>query len=137
MGGKSRPAPDYSAMAAATERGIATAERLGNRQMDFAQRQYDEIKPLAERVYNQQLSAQEQQMKQAQAAANAAQSQAAAARRAADLAAAADAEARRAALLAAANRPQGLPSWVLPVAIGGVLIAAVGGYFLFKKKATA
>ena len=66
MGGKSQPAPDYSAMAAATERGIATAERLGNRQMDFAQRQYEEMKPLAERVYNQQMAAQEQQMKQAQ-----------------------------------------------------------------------
>jgi hypothetical protein len=66
MGGKSQPAPDYSAMAAATERGIATAERLGNRQMDFAQRQYDEMKPLAERVAAQQMAAQEQQMKQAQ-----------------------------------------------------------------------
>jgi hypothetical protein len=66
MGGKSQPAPDYSAMAAATERGIATAERLGTRQMDFAQRQYEEMKPLAERVYNQQLAAQDQQMKQAQ-----------------------------------------------------------------------
>ena len=43
MGGKSQPAPDYSAMAAATERGIATAERLGTRQMDFAQRQYEEM----------------------------------------------------------------------------------------------
>lgn len=66
MGGKSQPAPDYSAMAAATERGIATAEKLGNRQMDFAQRQYEEMKPLAERVYGQQMAAQEQQMKQAQ-----------------------------------------------------------------------
>jgi hypothetical protein len=53
-------------MAAATERGIATAERLGTRQMDFAQRQYEEMKPLAERVANQQMAAQEQQMKQAQ-----------------------------------------------------------------------
>ena len=66
MGGKSSAPPDYSAIAAATERGIATAERLGNRQMDFAQRQYDEMKPLAERVANQQMAAQEQQMKQAQ-----------------------------------------------------------------------
>lgn len=66
MGGKSSAPPDYSAMAAATERGIATAERLGNRQMDFAQRQYEEMKPLAERVYTQQMAAQEQQMKQAQ-----------------------------------------------------------------------
>jgi len=66
MGGKSSAPPDYSAMAAATERGIATAERLGNRQMDFAQRQYEEMKPLAERVAAQQMAAQEQQMKQAQ-----------------------------------------------------------------------
>jgi len=66
MGGKSQPAPDYSAMTAATEKGIATAERLGNRQMDFAQRQYEEMKPLAERVYTQQMAAQDQQMKQAQ-----------------------------------------------------------------------
>jgi hypothetical protein len=66
MGGKSQPAPDYSAMAAATQRGVDVAERLGNQQMAFAQRQYQEMKPLAERVYNQQLAAQEQQMKQAQ-----------------------------------------------------------------------
>ena len=66
MGGKSSAPPDYSAMAAATERGIATAERLGTRQMDFAQRQYDEMKPLAERVAAQQMAAQEQQMRQAQ-----------------------------------------------------------------------
>lgn len=66
MGKKSSPPPDYSAMAAATQRGVDVAERLGTRQMDFAQRQYEEMKPLAERVYNQQLAAQEQQMKQAQ-----------------------------------------------------------------------
>lgn len=64
MGGKSQPAPDYSAMAAATERGIATAERLGNRQMDFAQRQYEEMKPLAERVAASQISAQDELMRQ-------------------------------------------------------------------------
>lgn len=64
MGGKSSAPPDYSAMAAATERGIATAERLGTRQMDFAQRQYEEMKPLAERVYGQQMAAQEELMRQ-------------------------------------------------------------------------
>jgi len=64
MGKKSSAPPDYSAMAAATERGIATAERLGNRQMDFAQRQYEEMKPLAERVANQQMAAQEELMRQ-------------------------------------------------------------------------
>ena len=45
-------------------------------------------------------------------------------------------ETQRAAALAASGAPKpGLPSWVLPVAIGGVVLAAVGGYFLFKKKA--
>lgn len=67
MGGKSSPPPpDYSAMAAATERGVDVAERLGNRQMDFAQRQYEEMKPLAEQVAASQMAAQDQQMKQAQ-----------------------------------------------------------------------
>ena len=46
-------------------------------------------------------------------------------------------ETQRAAALAAAGAPapSGMPSWVFPVAIGGVLLAAVGGYFLLKKKA--
>jgi hypothetical protein len=52
-------------MAAATEKGVAMAGLLGNRQMDFAQRQYEEMKPLAERVSNSQIAAQEQQMQQA------------------------------------------------------------------------
>lgn len=56
MGGKSAPAPDYSAMATATERGVEAGERLGNRQMDFAQRQYEEMKPLAERIAESQIS---------------------------------------------------------------------------------
>lgn len=66
MGGKSSAPPDYSAMAAATQRGVDVAERLGNRQMDFAQRQYEEMRPLAQRVANQQMAAQAQQMQQAQ-----------------------------------------------------------------------
>ncbi len=41
MGGKSAPAPDYSAMARATERGIDVAERLVTRQMNFAEHQYE------------------------------------------------------------------------------------------------
>lgn len=79
----------------------------------------------------------QQQRKQAQQAADAAEAGAAAARRAADLSLQADAETRRAAMLAAANRPQGMPSWVLPVAIGGVALLAIGGFFLFKKKAAS
>jgi len=66
MGGKSSAPPDYSAMAAATQRGVDVAERLGNLQMNFAQRQYEEMKPLAQRVANQQMAAQAQQMQQAQ-----------------------------------------------------------------------
>lgn len=66
MGGKSSPPPDYSAMAAATQRGVDVAERLGTRQIDFAERQYAEMKPLAERVAASQMAAQEQQMRQAQ-----------------------------------------------------------------------
>jgi hypothetical protein len=55
MGGKSQPAPDYG-----------PSIELGNRQLAFAERQYEELKPLAERVANQQMAAQEQQMAQAQ-----------------------------------------------------------------------
>lgn len=66
MGGKSQAAPDYSKMAAATEKGVEAGERLGTRQMDFAQRQYEEMKPLAERVAAAQIAAQNQQMQQAQ-----------------------------------------------------------------------
>jgi hypothetical protein len=66
MGGKSAPAPDYTAMAAANQYAAEVSERLGNRQMDMAQRQYDEMKPLAERIAASQIAAQDQQMQQAQ-----------------------------------------------------------------------
>jgi len=67
MGGKSSPPPpDYTGLTAATDRATATAERLSNRSIDFAERQYEEMKPLAQRVAAQQMAAQEQQMKQAQ-----------------------------------------------------------------------
>lgn len=56
MGGKSSPPPpDYSGM-----------EALGREQLAFSKRQYAEMKPLAERVYGQQMAAQDQQMRQAQ-----------------------------------------------------------------------
>lgn len=75
---------------------------------------------------------QENKLLQQQADAAAAKTEAA--QRAADLERATMLENQR----LAASRPlvvQGMPSWVLPVAIGGVLLAAVGGYFIFKKKA--
>ena len=55
MGGKSQPAPDYVPM-----------KELGDKQLAFAERQYADIKPLAERVAAQQMASQEQQMQQAQ-----------------------------------------------------------------------
>ena len=55
MGGKSQPAPDYGPM-----------RELGEQQLAFAKQQYAEMRPLAERVYGQQMAAQEQQMRQAQ-----------------------------------------------------------------------
>lgn len=66
MGGKSAPAPDYSQMAAANKYAAEVSERLGNRQMDMAERQYAEMKPLADRIAASQIAAQEQQMQQAQ-----------------------------------------------------------------------
>jgi len=55
MGGKSSPPPpDYSGL-----------ESLGREQLDFAKRQYEELKPLAERVYGAQADAQTEQMAQA------------------------------------------------------------------------
>jgi hypothetical protein len=67
MGGKSSaPPPDYSAMAAATQRGVDVAQQLGTRQMDFAQQQYNETKPYLQRIADTQIAAQNQQMQQAQ-----------------------------------------------------------------------
>jgi hypothetical protein len=64
MGGKSQPAPDYSAMAAASKEAAATAERLGNRQLDFSEKQYNEMLPIAQKVAQAQIDAQTQQMEQ-------------------------------------------------------------------------
>jgi hypothetical protein len=56
MGGKSSPPPpDYSGM-----------EALGREQLAFSRKQYAEMLPLAQRVYGQQMAAQDQQMRQAQ-----------------------------------------------------------------------
>lgn len=54
MGGKSSPAPDYRPMAA-----------LSKEQLAFAKQQYADMAPLAQRIAEQQLAAQEQQMAQA------------------------------------------------------------------------
>jgi predicted transglutaminase-like cysteine proteinase len=66
-----------SASAAAQERAAAgladsadyaadMSYKLGSEQLDFAKRQYDEMKPIAQKIADQQIAAQEQQMTQAQ-----------------------------------------------------------------------
>ena len=55
MGGKSAPAPDYSGM-----------EKVANRQLDFAETQYADMKPIYQGLANQMMDAQGQQMQQAQ-----------------------------------------------------------------------
>lgn len=55
MGGKSAPAPDYSGM-----------EKVANRQLDFAETQYADMKPIYQGLANQMMDAQSQQMQQAQ-----------------------------------------------------------------------
>lgn len=55
MGGKSAPAPDYSGM-----------EKVANRQLDFAESQYADMKPIYQGLAQQMMDAQSQQMAQAQ-----------------------------------------------------------------------
>ena len=66
MGKKSSKAPDYTKMAETSDRAIAAGERMGNRQMDFAERQYDEMQPLLSSIAESQIAAQDQQLTQAQ-----------------------------------------------------------------------
>lgn len=54
MGGKSAPAPDYSGM-----------ERVANRQLDFSERQYNEMKPVLTGLADTMSAAQQQQMEAA------------------------------------------------------------------------
>lgn len=66
MGGKSAPAPDYSDLAEVSERAVEAGERLGTRQMDFAERQYEELAPIFREVAAGQIAAQEEQLRQGQ-----------------------------------------------------------------------
>lgn len=66
MGGKSQAAPDYSALAAASERSAEIMTGLGREQLDFAKQQYAELKPLAKQVSDAQVAAQQQTMQQGQ-----------------------------------------------------------------------
>lgn len=66
MGGKSAPAPDYTPMANASKEAALVARDLGQQQIDFAKMQYADILPYVRGIANQQMQAQQQQMRQAQ-----------------------------------------------------------------------
>lgn len=66
MGKKSTKAPDYTELAAASREAADVARQVGNRQLDFAERQYAEMKPYLQQIADTQVAAQTQQMEQAQ-----------------------------------------------------------------------
>lgn len=67
MGGKSSPPPpDYSSLAAASKESAKIMADLGREQLGFAKRQYEELKPLAERVTESQLGSQDALMRMAE-----------------------------------------------------------------------
>jgi hypothetical protein len=62
MGGKSAPPPDYGPLAQASKEAAQIMAGLGREQLDFSKLQYEEMKPLAQRIADQQLAAQDEQM---------------------------------------------------------------------------
>jgi len=66
MGKKSTKAPDYTELAATSREAIALGRELGTRQLDFAEAQYNEMKPLLTGIAESQIAAQDQQLEQAQ-----------------------------------------------------------------------
>jgi len=61
MGGKSSPPPpDYTPLADASRESAEIMAGLGREQLDFARRQYDEMKPLAERITESQIASQDE-----------------------------------------------------------------------------
>jgi hypothetical protein len=62
MGGKSAPPPDYGPLAQASKESAQIMAGLGREQLDFSKLQYEEMKPLAQRIADQQMAAQEEQM---------------------------------------------------------------------------
>jgi len=56
MGSRTAAAPDYTPMAQASERSAQIMADLGREQLDFARQQYAEMRPLAERIAESQIS---------------------------------------------------------------------------------
>tara|TARA_E500000331_G_scaffold357289_1_gene418527 strand:+ start:486 stop:1526 length:1041 start_codon:yes stop_codon:yes gene_type:complete len=65
MGSKGAPPPDYGPLAAASAEAASIQAGLGRDQLAFAREQYDRTAPLLERITNQQMAAQDEQMAQA------------------------------------------------------------------------
>lgn len=63
MGGKSSPPPpDYGPLAQASRESAEIMAGLGREQLDFARQQYEEMRPLAERIAESQIGSQEELM---------------------------------------------------------------------------
>ena len=61
MGGKSSPPPpDYGPLAQASKESAEIMAGLGREQLDFARQQYDEMRPLAERIAQSQVATQDE-----------------------------------------------------------------------------
>jgi hypothetical protein len=65
MGKKSQDAPDYTELANVSREAVGVARDMGNRQMDFSERQYEELKPIFDQIAQGQIAAQDQQLTQA------------------------------------------------------------------------
>lgn len=66
MGGKSSSAPDYRPLAQASKEAAEIMSRLGNRQLDFARQQYDDMRPVLQGIADNQIAMQNQTMRQGQ-----------------------------------------------------------------------
>lgn len=62
---KDAPAPDYTPLIQASREASQVMERLGNRQLNFAEKQFAAMNPLIQRIGRTQASAMDQQMAQA------------------------------------------------------------------------
>ena len=65
MGSKGAPPPDYTPLANASKEAAQIQAGLGREQLAFAREQYDRSAPILERIANQQMAAQDEQMAQA------------------------------------------------------------------------
>lgn len=65
MGGKSAPAPDYGPLAESSKASAEIMAGIGNRQLEFSERQYNEMAPLARRAADQQFATQNELMQMA------------------------------------------------------------------------